>query len=178
MSDFLDPIEAWIVGRMEQGTGSRPLTSGRFRRSASNAPLRDLNYPPNIFDRGYELEWQSDEDFGAPYNAKDGAANRLVMLAMNIGYVSGPGASGNVDTTGSEVAATAVLNARKRAISEAAMIQRAFMSDPTSSSGGVEWAMMKRDGATAIEDLGGGRILSVTRWPILVTIDPATNHSP
>jgi hypothetical protein len=182
MTQLLDYVESILTPIIQGSEGTRKPTANRFRRSLDNASLRDPNYPLIGFDRAYEIEWESDEDNpDDPYNAIDGTTTSVLVFALNVGYVYGVAADGSVSTTGSEVAATVVKHARKRALSDAKMLQRALLYGPDVSGnlgGGVGMAPMGRVGATTIEDLGSGKLLSVTRYKILVSFNPATDYSP
>lgn len=188
MTQLLDTLETRIVAMMESaydGTGAatgRAITAGVFRRSAQNAPLRDPSYPIGDMDRAYELEYLSISDEpDAPTNPFDGVSLRTIVLALNIGYVYGVNAANQVSKTGSEDKAVSVLHARKRALSDAETVYRAMGYGPIFSgslTGGITWCECVRDGATTVNDLTGGRLLSVTRYRIVIEITNTTAYTP
>lgn len=178
------PIRVDVMGPVAFGADAtaRSIPAHRLRRSLHNASLRDPAYQFGAFDRAYELEWLSTSDEpDAPTNPFDGVSLRTLRLSLNIGYAYGTGAANEVSTTGYEVTTTSVLHARKRALSDAEDVYDALGFGPIVSGmlgNGLSWCGCARDGATTIDDLGGGRLVSVTTYRILIEKTNATDYSP
>lgn len=192
MPQILDALETRIVSIMEQnrgGTGmssdaaARALPDARWRRSVDNAALRDPRYEPTAFDRAYELDWSAIGDFPDVENPLDGTTLRELWLNLNVGHAYGVAASNQVDIASGtfEDAATSVINAKKRALSDAERIKRALtFSEIFSGALGssITWVGCVRRGRTTTEDLGGGKLLSVTPYQIIISQAPSVTYDP
>lgn len=162
------------------GAQALALPTGRLRPAPDDADLEDV-LEASAFDRAYDLSWSSDGPEPGPRNSLDQSQVRAVRLSLKIGHVFGAARAGLAATVGSEVGLTAVKHARRRALSLANEACAALESNEavTSDSGGAvtpQIVDVRQDGATTIEDLGGGRLMSVT--PLLVWVNWTQPYRP
>lgn len=187
MAELLAPVTTRFVDVLERERGRsglgptaalRYVPAGRFRRSAGGQSLRDAGYPPNVrhWDRAYFLEYVGLADEPRPENPQNATALRIVHVNLLVGYVYGAGSVAAVaraiGTT--EDPATAVANVRQRALSEADAVYSALGSPDIFQDITTDPVLIDcvRDGESTVEDLGGGRLLSVTNYA--VTLEKST----
>jgi len=188
MSDYLSAVEARIEAVLSQGRGvdgalgpeaqNRAITAGTFRKQPDNADMNDPFMPPELFDRGYVLRFRSMIDAPFANNPYQGPQFREVGLRVMVGYLYGAALSAIVDPRGTEVAATAVLRADRRAISDAYRIDRALRFGPLrgldTDPGMVECRRINSEWV----DLGGGRSLGVTDFALVLQSDELSAYGP
>lgn len=190
MAQLTDPLEARVVAILEGARGvdgslgtdaqNRAMAAGQWRRSANSAPLDDANYPRTMFDRAYEIAWASIADDPDPSNDNDGTAVKWLEFDLHVGFVYGAADDAMVATAGSESGTTAVLAAKARALSECERIKRSLtfyglVADNTTAPRILD---CKRLGASEVRDLGGGRLLGVTRYRFVVEYDNTAGYAP
>lgn len=192
MARLFDAIESRFAAVLEQARGqsglgtlaaARYIPTGRFRRAGNKAALDDAAYPVQEFDAAYDLTWLGLQDTGPdPANPLDGQTLRLARVTLRVGYVYGKGSTAFVDTAAGDTASAVVLQntARQRALSDAERIYRAVaitdIFDSTTTD--PQWQLMRREGATTVADLGGGRLLSSTTYVLLLTLDASSAYDP
>lgn len=189
---LLDPIEdrgTAILCTSDQLVAALGLTghgpaiappAGRFRPSLHGAPLDDPGYDVAAFDRAIYWEWQSSADEPAPTNSFEPASVRAALVDLQVGYLYGDALEAFVSVAPgtSEDAATAVRHVRRRALGEAedvreAMLWLEFWANLDPAVGEVH-----RESESTLRDLGGGKLLCVTRYRIVYQRDTSHRYDP
>lgn len=188
MSDYLSAVEARIDAVLAQGRGvdgalgteaqARAIAAGTFRKQPDNADMSDPSMPPELFDRGYFLRFRSLRDAPTPNNPYQNPQFRTVGLRVSVGYLYGAALSAIVDPRGSEVAATAVLRADRRAISDALRIDRALRFSPLVGLDTDPSIVECRRTTSEWIDLSGGRSLGITDFDLVLESDELSAYGP
>ncbi len=191
MAWLLDPVETRLVAILEGARGlsglgttatERHIPVGRLRRSADAQSLRDPAYPIEQFDRAYELLWDEGGDGEHPENSVDPLTLRWLSLDLLVGHVYAvardefvaPGAGTTEVATASVRAVRLVAQSLAERIKRAVELPAIFV-DATTDPRLVDCT---RVGSTRIEDLGRGRLVSVTRYRVLVERLSSSNYDP
>lgn len=154
---------------------NRAIAANRFRPSPSNAPLESIGV--ESLDRAVRLAPLSIADTPGPNNELSSAQLRVVLVALDVGYVQGA-TSAFVDTKGAEVAATVQYTARERAVSDAETIKRALTLPALYQDSNDDPVLVdiRRDGASAITDLGD-RIICRTVYAVTLQLNATTAYN-
>jgi len=186
MAQLLDAPEARLLAILTSGRGAsgmgaeaaaRAIAADFFRRFPSNAPAGEDRVGSESIDRGLELEWVDLGDVPAADNELNGVQSRACRVNVRVTYAYGPEADNFVVAQGSESAGTVVLNARKRALSDAEKIRRALCFPTLFQDAGVEASdpviyNVTRVGSATVALVGPGRLECVS--PFLVEIEYTT----
>lgn len=162
---------------------AKSIPATRFRRALDGSPLRDPSYPPDSFDRAVYIDWLSDVDDsdGGINNPLDSSQVCAARITISNGVVYGTALAAFVAVVGSEIAATVALQPKTRALNDARRITRA-LACPDLLRGGTTLDPVPlacvRDGGTAIEDTGDGRVLAVTTYTLRYQLDNAVAYDP
>jgi hypothetical protein len=191
VSLLLEPVESRLVAVLESNRGgsgmsadaaARAIPVGWFRRVQKGAPLRDSAVPPEHFDRGYQIEWLSIGDDPDPANGLDSTSLRRAVFTLEVGYVYGPEWDGLIHAAPGETASASlsVTIARMRALSDAERIYRALSFSEIVTGSDIDPAIVAiwRDGPSAVEDLGGGRLACVTPYRALLLVSATASYAP
>lgn len=154
---------------------NRSIASGRFRESASNAPLESLGM--ESLDRAVRFAPMSTEDTPGPNNELSSAQLRTVRVALDVGYAQGASPA-FVDIKGAEVAATVQYTARERAISDAETIKRAITLPSLYQDASDDPIIVdiRRDGASILSDLGD-RVVCRTVYAVVLQLAATTAYN-
>lgn len=169
-----------FAGRGISGTPTSAVAipANRFRQRLGDAPLNDPAFPLEGFDRA--VEFWPDELFQVPrlMNPLETRGLRDVRYTLRVGCVYGPSLSGVLypAPATSEAAATSILTARRRALSDAyqlqtAMLQPALYQDAGAESSDPRIVAIREAGPVRLQDLGAGRLVS--EIPLVLTLDVA-----
>jgi hypothetical protein len=191
VSLLLDPVEGRLVAVLESNRGgsgmsadaaARAIPAGWFRRVQRGAPLRDPGLAVEAFDRAYQFEWLSIGDDPDPANGLDSTSLRRVTFTLAVGYVYGTDFASFVHRVPSESTSQAdsAPRARMRALSDAERIYRALSFNEIVTGDGLDPAIVGiwRDGPSAVEDLGGGRLACLTPYRALILVSAAGSYAP
>ena len=186
--DLYTQVEARINAILQSGRGadgslgsevtSRAIPAGTFRQVADNAPLTDPSFPAEAFDRGYVLRFDAAEDDPTPNNPYQSVQFQRTVLSVMVGYVQTTALAGIVDAVGSEVAATEVTRADRRALSDSMRIKRALEFGPLrgADTDPVMVEVTRLDATNT--DLGNGRLVCTTRLRLVIQYDATTAYGP
>ena len=157
---------------------ARALTPNTWLRTTQRGPIRDQ--AASDTDRRYELEWADIADLDGVANDYQLPQYRTATLVLSVGYIYGPGAKDHARLLGNETAMGDAINARRRALGDAERIKRALVFPDIFLVPGSDPALFNiaRDGASACEDLGDGRLLCVTRYRIEFQYQANTAYTP
>lgn len=192
MAQLLDAPEARLLailtsGRGTSGMGSeaaaRAIAADFFRRFPSNAPAGEDRVGAESIDRGLELEWADLGDVPAADNELNGVQSRVCRVNVRVTYAYGPEADNFVVTQGSESASVVVLNARKRALSDAEVIRRALCFPVLFQDTGAETSdpviyNVTRVGRAATAIVGPGRLECVSPFDVEIQYTTLSAHAP
>ena len=177
---LFDALEDRITAIVCQGRGidgslgtdaqSRAIAAGYLRKPQTDASVRDVAVPAEEFDRFASIEWLAVGDEPEVSNEYD--TPQIVSLRCNllVGYVAATALSGFAHVHGSETAANAVAHWRRRALGDAQRIKHALCFHGLAGgtlTDGIDWIACRRDGTSALEELGDGRALCAT--PLVIT---------
>lgn len=187
MAELLDAIEARLLAVVCLGRGTdgslgsdaeaRAIDAGRFRVASTGISLRDPSYTPSAFDRAVSLDWESISDEPDPANDYDALALRVVRFVLLTGVVYGPSLAAYAHTSGNELPATVVEQARRRALQDAERIRLA-LGFGALVKGGTNPTIVgiEREGPTTIEDIGQGMLVSSTPYRCIIEIDTTSPY--
>lgn len=192
MAQYLDDVVDRIHAVLCQGRGAdgalgtdaqaRSIAAGQFRRPSNDLTLRDPQYPGGDFDTAACILWDSSQDEPDVDNELDPNALTTERFTLLVGYLYGAGLEGLMRTRGSESAATAAANWRRRAIGDARRIKQALCFTGLSGgalSSGVSIVGMQREGATTLEELpDAGRAISVTVYQAKLLTPRGSSYNP
>lgn len=186
-----DDLEARIIDVVCNAYGSAlsaaaqalAIPAGRFRLLPGLGVLRDEGISTEAFDRGVEIEWLGAADWPEPGNSQDATAIRRARFRLHVGYLFGketPTSMIHLASGTSETAAVALKYARRRALSDAETIATALGFPEIATGGSLNPAIVEcyRDGETVIDQLSGGRIVSVTPFMMLFSRDITQRYEP
>lgn len=189
MAGYLDAIEARLRAVLESARGADgslgataqqyAIAAGTYRPTPDRAPLRAVT-EPTLYDLAYELEWADDDD-SARYarNPLDNNYPTDARLRVHLGCLAGAGRDGQAFLNGTEVAATVVLAARRRALGHARRIANALTCfDLVLGGTAPEISDARNDGPTTTEDLGDGRVLATVPLRLLLWVDATQSLVP
>lgn len=195
MAWLLDPAEARVVDILEGARGSTAalgsperqahIPAGRLRRSAGNASLRAEGYPLERFDKAYHLAWTESDNADGPQNSYDPTLLETHTLVVEIGHVYAADAAARsafVDAAAgtTESGAASVATPTKVAQSLAGRVRRALETTGLFSDAATDprLVMCERIAPTTIDDLGGGRLVSSTRYRVVIERLAASAYDP
>lgn len=187
LTGFIARVDAILAqGRGVDGTLGTPaqersIPAGVFRPTPNNAPLTDDSVGTESFDRAYRREELTIED--APYanNTLSSAQMRVMNVAIEVGYVYGQASAFIRTWPGTtESAATAVWEARPRAISDAERMKRAlcFRELYQDSADDPMIVAVTRSGQTVLTDLGAGRLTARTVYTVTLQLNASEDYDP
>lgn len=191
MAQFFDAVEARILAVVCSGRGAdgslgpdalaRSIPSGRFRKPANDASVRDPAYPAAELDRAVSIEWLSvEDDPDALSNERDTRQLRQARFNLLVGYAAGIDASAYVHLASGtgETQAGAAAYPHRRALSDAERIRRALAWGPLVQGTTPEIVQCVREGATALEPIDLGRVLSITPYRVTLEVNMTTTFDP
>ena len=189
MTAYLDEIETRLGAVLFSGRGAdgalgsdalaRSIPEGRFRWSQDGVSQRDPAIPAAERDRALSIDWESISD-SDDSNELDGEAIRWARFTLLVAYAEGPALEDYVHVASvTETQATAVANARKRALSDAERIRRAICF-PALFGGGTSPTIIgcDREGASVVERLTEGVLLCATTYRLILAVPMATSFDP
>ena len=198
--DFLADPEARILSIILSGRGTsgtlgalaqnRSIPADRYRRSVSNAPLRDAGTDVTTIDRAIEIRWLSDSEEPALDNPLQDTGQAVLRCEVTTGYVYGAAnlnemhliSSSSSGTTVTEDATFAAWNPERRAVRDGREIKRALecdalVRDGSGESSAVPLLDMLQESAIW-QDIGGGRGIYVCTYRVRVEYSRATVFEP
>lgn len=190
MAQLLDALDARLVAVLEQARGAsglgptaaaRYVPAGRFRAAAQGQSPRDPNYPLARFDRAYWVDYAGLADEPDPRNPQDALLLQAVRFVLTVGYVYGADNARHVLTaSGTDDAATDVQAVRRRALGEADALLAALNTPDIFADNATDPVLLDcwREGASGVEDLGGGRLLCVTEYRARIVSSSTSRYWP
>ena len=144
--------------------------------------MTDSSVHGSAFDRGYQIIWEDSEDELGPQNPLDGTVIQSHYFTLQGGIIYGKELPAMVAVAAgtTEVAASAVITPRGRAMSDADRLMYAltFPEIYQGAGSGVTFVGCMRVGASSFVDLGAGRALHTTRYRVIISIDRTMVHDP
>lgn len=160
---------------------TRSIPAGVFRATPNNAPITDPTLGTESVDRAYRIEELSIEDDPYANNTLSSAQLRVMLVALDVGYVYGEASAFIRTWPGTTESASAVVwEARQRAISDAERIKRAVCFQPLNQESGDDpiIVVITRSGASVINDLGAGRLSCRTVLSVTLQLNVNEDYDP
>jgi hypothetical protein len=165
-------------GSLGADAQARAIPADRYRKGTDGQSLRDVAYPINAFDRAYAYEWG---ELGYVEERGNDACSRILLrvrCVLLLGHVYGAANAAMLRIVGSEVAATAALNARSRAIGDVVRIRRALCFGPLyGNDTEPPIVSLEMDGTTSVEDFGD-RLLTSIPFSVVVNASNTEAYTP